>query len=215
MSDLTIRQHVLDELEFDPRLDAAKIGVAVKDGIVTLMGQVGSYAEKVAAERIAQRVKGVRGLAQELEVRFPANKKTEDDQIAERALKIISWDSTIPSGGIHVKVERGWVTLTGEVEWNYQRMSAENAVRKLSGIVGVTNSITVRPLVDVSDIKLRIESALKRNAEVEADAIKIAVTGGKVTLEGKVHAWYERGIVERAAWAVPGVVTVEDHLKVV
>lgn len=214
MSDLTIRQDVLDELEFDPRINAANIGVAVKEGIATLMGHVNSYAEKTAAEQVAQRVKGVRGIAQELEVRYPSNKKTDDDQIAERALKIISWDSTIPSGAVKVRVAQGRVTLSGEVEWNYQRLSAENSVRKLSGVVAVVNAITVRPRIDAADIKLRIEKALKRNAEVEADAIKVGVTGGKVVLEGKVHAWYERSVVERAAWAVPGVVSVEDHLKV-
>ncbi len=214
MSDMSLRQNVLDELEFDPAVDATKIGVAVDKGVVTLSGHVGSYAEKIAAERIVQRVKGVRGVAQEIEVRYPNEHRNADDEIAQRAAKILEWDSTVPPGKIKVKVEKGWITLSGEAEWQFQRRAAEAAVRKLSGVSGVMNMVTVRPRVDAINVKHRIEDALKRSAEVEADAIRVAVAGGRVTLEGKVRAWRARNVAEQAAWAAPGVVAVEDRLTI-
>lgn len=214
MSDITVRQDILDELEFEPSIDARNIGVAVNNGVVTLTGHVGSYAEKVAAERLAQHVKGVHAVAQEMEVRYPGDKRSSDDEIAKRAVNIIAWDTTVPDDRIRISVQRGWITLSGDVEWHYQRAGAESAVRKLSGVIGVTNLITVSPRVDASNIKHRIEDALKRNAAVEANAIRVAVSGGKVTLEGKVHAWHERGVAERAAWAAPGVSAVVDRLTI-
>lgn len=215
MSDITLRQNILDELEFEPSIDAANIGVAVDGSVVTLTGHVGSYAEKVAAERVALRVKGVRAMAQEIEVRYPESKKTADDEIAKRALNIIAWDTTIPDDKIQVKVQNGWVTLSGEVNWNFQRIAAENAVRKLSGVVGVANLITVYPHVDASNIKHRIDEALKRSAELDAGGIHVSVSDGKVTLRGKVRAWREREVAEVAAWAAPGVTSVEDQLTIV
>ena len=212
MTDKYLRQLVLDELDFEPSVDAANIGVAVENGVVTLSGHVHSYAEKMAAERAAQRVKGVRGIAEEIRVRYPEEKRTADDQIAQRALSIMSWDAQLPSGAVKVKVERGWVTLTGAVEWFYQKNAAAAAVRKLSGVVGVSNQIEVKPRVQMADVKQKILAALERNADVEANAIRIAVEGDTVKLEGKVKAWYERDLVERAAWSVPGVRSVEDHL---
>ncbi len=201
MSDISLRQDILDELEFEPSVNAAHIGVAVEKGVATLTGHVSSYAEKVAAEHAAQRVKGVRGIAEEIEVRYPDAKKTADDEIAKRALSIIGWDTTIPDDRLMVKVQNGWITLSGEVAWNYQRSGAEDAVRKLSGVLGVSNLITVKPHVDTYNLKHRIEDALKRSAEIEADNIRVVVSGGAVTLEGKVNSWYERGVAERAAWA--------------
>ena len=214
MSDMSLRQNVLDELEFDPAVDATKIGVAIDKGVVILSGHVGSYAEKIAAERTVQRVKGVRGVAQEIEVRYPNENKNADDEIAQRAAKILEWDSTVPPGKIKVKVEKGWITLSGEAEWQFQRQAAEAGVRKLSGVSGVMNMITVRPRVDAVNVKHRIEDALKRSAELQADAIRVAVAGGRVTLEGKVRAWRERNVAEQAAWAAPGVVAVEDRLTI-
>lgn len=214
MDDLYLRQEVLDELEFDPSLDAAKIAVAVSNGIVTLAGTTHSYAEKVAAEHAALRVKGVRGVAQEIKVVYPEDKKTGDDEIARRAVNILDWDTSIPAGKVKVKVQNGWLTLTGDVLWQYQKAAAEIAVRKLSGITGISNQIMVQPIVNAADIKTRIEDALKRNATIEADAIRVRVSGGAVTLEGKVHAWSERGIVEHAAWSAPGVVSVADNLMI-
>lgn len=212
MDDLSLRDSVLKELEFEPSLDAAHIGVAVDDGVVTLTGHVDSYAEKLTAERVVQRVKGVRGIAQNLDVRFRSDKKTSDDEIAKRALDIIAWDTTVPDEKVHVRVQKGWITLSGDVDWYFQRDAAEAAVRKLSGVTGITNAIMVKPQVRPADIKKRIEDALKRNAELEAEQIRVTVSGSHVTLQGKVKAWHERTVAERAAWATPGVSVVEDRL---
>jgi osmotically-inducible protein OsmY len=212
MSDMSLRQDVIDELDFDPSIDSANIGVAVSNGVVTLTGHVDSYSEKIAAEKAVQRVKGVRAVAQEIVVRHASDKKTADDQIAERALSIIAWNARIPGDAVKVKVAQGWVTLSGNVHWYYQSAAAEAAVRHLSGVVGVTNLIEVKPLAQPQDVRAKILEALKRNAEVEADSIRVLVQGDRVTLEGKVKAWYERGVAERAAWSAPGVAAVEDNL---
>jgi len=214
MSDKTLRQAVMDELEWDPSFNAQHIGVAVDEGVVTLTGHVASYIERLAAEKAVKRVKGVRAIAEEIEVRFPSDKKTSDDQIAKRALDVIAWDSTIPKDKIQIKVQNGFVTLAGEVDWFYQRDDAEAAVRKLTGVKGLSNEIKVKPQVRGTDIKQRIETALKRNAEVEADAIKVTVQEGRVILDGKVKAWYERELAERTAWSAPGVISVEDRISI-
>ena len=215
MSDRTLKLAVEDELTWEPSIDAEHIGVTAENGVVTLTGHVGSYTEKIIAERAAKRVKGVRAIAQEIEIRFPNDKKTSDDQIAKRALDIIAWDSTIPKDRVQVKVQGGFVTLTGQVDWHYQRTDAEYAVRKLEGIKGLSNEIRVKPRVQASDAKQRIESALKRNAEWEAGSIKVSVLDGRVTLDGKVKALYERDLAERTAWSAPGVISVEDHISIV
>jgi len=214
MSDKTLRQAVIDELEWEPSVNAQHIGVAVEDGVVTVTGHVGSYVERLAAEKAVKRVKGVRAIAEEIEVRFPSDKKTADDQIAKRALDVIAWDSTIPKDKIQIKVQNGFVTLSGEVDWFYQRDDAEAAVRKLTGVKGLSNEIKVKPQVRGTDIKQRIETALKRNAEVEADAIKVTVQEGRVILDCKVKAWYERELAERTAWSAPGVISVEDRISI-
>ena len=212
MTDTDRRRDVLDELDFDPSLDAAEIGVAVSDGVVTLTGHVGSYAEKVEAENAVRRVKGVRAIAQEIQVRYAEAKKIEDDQIAARALAIIDWSVHLPKQAIQVKVAKGWITLTGAVPWQYQAMGAEAAVRKLSGVVGVSNLIQVKPEVRPALVKDKILEAFKRGAMFEADGIKVRVEGDKVTLEGAVTAWADREAAERAAWSVPGVRAVEDRI---
>ncbi|HVV92985.1 MAG TPA: BON domain-containing protein [Hyphomicrobiales bacterium] len=214
MDDKQLRQDVVDELEWEPSIDAADIGVAVENGVVTLSGHVGSYAEKATAERVAKRVRGVRGIAQEIEVRSPYAKTNADDEIAKRAVDVIGWDTLLPKNAIQVKVEGGWLTLSGTVEWQYQRTAAEENVRKLSGVLGVTNLIAIKPRPQVPDIKKRIEDALKRNAEIEAGGIRINVAGDKVTLEGKVRAWHEREMLETAVWAAPGVGQVIDRVTV-
>ena len=215
MSDLTLRQTVLDELEFEPSVDAAHIGVAVKDGVVTLSGHVSSYAEKVAAERAVRRVKGVQAIAQDIDVRYPEDQKTADDEIALLALNILRWSSVVPSGSVLVKVQDGWVTLSGQVNWQYQRSAAESQIRRLSGVKGVLNSIAIKPRVQPTDIRRKIEEALKRNAEIQAQTIRISVEdGGRVGLEGNVHDWRERQVAENAAWSVPGVVRVDDRLHI-
>jgi osmotically-inducible protein OsmY len=175
---------------------------------------VASYAEKIAAERAARRVGGVRALAEEIEVRYPSEKKTADDQIAERALKVMAWDAMVPEDAVSVRVEKGWVMLEGSVPWYYQKSACEDAVRKLTGVAGVTNLIKVKPRVEAADVKDKIMAALKRNAEVEADAIRITVKDGTVTIDGKVKAWYERDLVEQAAWSAPGVASVIDRVRI-
>ena len=214
MSDKQIRQDVIDELDFDPSVNAAHIGVVVDNGVVTFTGHVGSYAEKLAAERIAQRVKGVRAIAQEIEVRYPSDKKTADDEIATRALNILNWNAVVPRG-IQVKVQDGWITLSGQVDWHFERDAAEKELRRLSGVAGVINNITLKARVQAQDVKRKIEDALKRSAETEAGHISVSVLdGGKVALNGQVHDWQERNTVGWAAWSAPGVKSVENLLTI-
>jgi osmotically-inducible protein OsmY len=213
MNALLLRQNVLDELEFDPSIDAAHIGVAVDKGAVTLTGHVANYAEKQAAIAAVGRVKGVHAIADNIEVRCPSDKKTSDDEIARRAVDILEWDSRVPGNSIQVMVRDGWVTLTGSVDWQYQKKHAEEDIRKLSGVHGATNNIEIRPGVQANDVKQRIEQALKRNAVIEANAIRVSVPEkNKVVLEGKVSSWGERYAVETAAWSAPGVNSVEDRM---
>lgn len=214
MSDVAVRERVQSALSFEPGIDDLHIGVAVDNGVVTLTGYVESYAQKMAAEETVQRVKGVRGIAQEIEVRAASDKQLADDQIAARALSIIAWDSTIPDGKIQVTVQHGWVTLSGKVEWFFQREAASSAVHKLSGVTGISNLIEVVPSVQAGDIKKKIEEALLRSAQIEAHRVEVNVRDHKVTLDGRVNSWVERGAVERAAWSVPGVVDVQDRLVV-
>jgi osmotically-inducible protein OsmY len=213
MSELQLRQDVVDELEFEPSVDAAHIGVAVDKGVVTLTGHVASYAEKQAAIAAVRRVKGVRAIAEEIEVRYPLGKETSDDEIAQRAIDILGWDTMVPTESIQVMVHNGWVTLTGSVDWHYQKKHAEEDVRKLAGVRGVTNTIEIKPSVQAEDVKRKIEEALKRHAEIEASAIRVTVRErDKVLLEGKVGSWDERHAVENAAWSAPGVKSVEDRM---
>ncbi len=214
MTDIQLRQNILDELDFEPSIDAAGIGVAVDDGVVTLTGHVPSYAQKLAAEAAVRRVRGVRAIAQEIEVRYPSDPKTSDDEIAKRALNALRWDTTVPGEKIKLTVNKGLAILTGEVPWHYQRNAAESAVRRLFGVTGVLNNITIKPRAEASDVKRKIEDALKRHAEVEAQAIRVSVLNDKVTLDGKVDNWDERDAVENAAWSAPGVRFVEDHLTI-
>ena len=215
MTDMQLRQDIIDELDFEPRVNSAHIGVTVDKGVVTLTGHVAHYAEKLAAAQAARRVKGVHAVAQEIEVRYPNDKKTADDEIAARALNILNWSTVVPADRIQVQVQNGWVTLTGEVEWHFQRSSAESELRKLSGVAGVVNEITITPRVQADDIKRKIEEALKRNAEIEAQRIQVSVLdGGRVSLKGKVHDWQERYSVKNAAWSAPGVTSVDDDLAI-
>ncbi len=215
MSDKQLRQDVLDELEFEPSVDATSIGVTVDKGIVTLTGHVPTFWQKTSAERTVWRVKGVKAIAQEIEVRFANGKKDADDQIAERAVQILSWDTSVPKDAVRIKVQHGWVTLEGEVNWQFQRQAAETDIRKLTGVMGVSNNITIKSAVQVPDVRKRIEDALRRRAEVEAHNITVNVGGnGAITLEGKVDNWDERRAVEHAAWSAPGVRSVEDRITI-
>jgi osmotically-inducible protein OsmY len=215
MSDSTLRQDIIDELDFEPSIDAADIGVAVENGVATLTGHVPTYAQKLTVEEVVRRVKGVKGMAQEIEVRPFGTNRTADDEIAKRAVNTINWNTSVPDGAVQVKVQDGWVTVTGKVEWQYQKKAAADAVRDLAGVVGVSNQIEIKQRASAFDVKKRIEDALKRHAEIEAQAIKVNVLdGGKIRLEGRVHAWSERSAAERAAWSALGVSSVEDRLTI-
>lgn len=210
-NDSSIRKDVIDELEFDPRIAADCIGVAVHNGIVTLSGHVPECAQKATAVAAAQRVRGVKGVAQDLSVRVQDDNKLDDDEIAEHAINVLKW-SVGASRDIKVVVDDGCVTLTGAVAWNYQREEAERAVRNLAGIVSVTNSITVRQPVKPETVADGIRKAFERNAQIESEAIEIAVDGTTVTLSGRVKAWYEKKMASDATWAIPGVTTVHDNI---
>jgi osmotically-inducible protein OsmY len=213
--DSALQAMVLEELEWEPSLDAAHIGVTARNGVVTLSGFVESYAAKATAERAASRVQGVKAIAEEIEVRLPNAQKHADDEIAERAIRILAWDIEVPEDRIHVKVEHGLVTLTGDVNYQFQKAAAEAAIRRLGGVRRVANFIRVLPAATDPDIvQQKIENALRRNAEIEASQINVSVDGGKVTLRGHVRSWFERGVAEDAAWAAPGVTEVQDELRV-
>jgi osmotically-inducible protein OsmY len=213
-TDSQLQQDVLDELDFEPSVSAAHIGVTAKNGVITLSGHAGSYAEKIAAEEAARRVNGVHAIAQEIEVRYPSDKKMADDEIAARALSIMKWNAVVPYNAVQVKVQDGRVTLLGEVDWQFQRVAAESGIRRLSGVAGVLNEITLKLRPEPVDVKRKIEDALRRSAEVEAKSIQVTSLGdGKIVLEGKVHDWQERDAVKRAAWSTTGVSAIEDRLQ--
>lgn len=214
MTDTQLRQDIIDELDFEPGVDAAHIGVAVENGVVTLSGHVSNYMERLAAENAVRRVKGVQAIALEIQVRYASDKKTADDEIARRALDIMRWSVVVPRDRIHITVSGGWVTLSGEVDSQYQRNAAEDEVRRLSGVAGIINKITIKPRVQAGDIKRKIEDAFRRHAEIEAQSVQVTADGGKVVLQGSVHDWHERAAAERAAWAAPGVISVDDRLTI-
>lgn len=214
MNDKDLRQDVVDALDFEPGIDSADIGVAAENGVITLTGHVPSYSQKLAAERAAWRVKGVKAIAEEIEVRIPGDKRHADDEIAQRALNVLAWDALVPRDTVRVKVQKGYVTLAGQLDWNYQREAAVAAIRKLDGIAGVINEITLKPVVQATDVKQRIADALKRHAEVEAKRVQIRVHDGEVDLEGEVDDWDERQAVVHAAWSVAGVKEVHDRLRI-
>lgn len=210
---LQLRQDVLDELEFEPSVNAAHIGVAAEKGVVTLTGYVESYPQKVSAVKATRRVKGVQAIADEIQIRYTTT--TADDEIARRALQMLKWNVALPDD-LQVIVRDGWITLTGSVGWQYQKNSAEKDVRKLNGVRGVINNIEIKPTAaKPENIKQKIEDALKRHAEIEARGIKVTVRdNSRVILEGKVDNWDERYAVEQAAWSAPGVRYVDDQLRI-
>lgn len=213
-TDKQLQHDVLEELKWEPGIDHADIGVAVIDGVVSLSGIVKSYAEKLLAEQAAQRVSGVRALAETLIVRYPGQPKTSDAEIARRVSDIIAWDPLVPDNRIAVKVEGGRVTLSGNVEWRYQADRAARAAGRITGVTGITNLVVIDPQVDPVDVRQRIEQALKRHAVLDASRINVMVDGHKVRLGGKVGSWQERDVVERAAWSAPGVTQIEDAITV-
>jgi osmotically-inducible protein OsmY len=205
---------VINELKWEPSINPAEIGVAVKDGVVTLTGYVDSYAQKLTAEKAAKRVRGVRGVAEEIEVRIPSMTKRTDADIARAALNALAWNVRVPNELVQVKVEDGWVTLEGEMDWAFQKEAAMDCVRDLTGVRGVMNLISIKPRVKTEEIKTKIGEAFKRSAELDANRVIVEAADGKVTLTGKVHSWTERDEAARIAWAAPGVSTVQNYIAV-
>jgi len=212
--DTNLKHDVEKELEFDPAIDATKIGVAATDGVVTLTGVVRSYSEKWDAEKIAKRVYGVKGLANDLEVVIDTAEHRDDSDIARSALNALNWDFSVPKDKIKVAVTKGWLTLEGQVEWDYQRRAAANTVRNLRGVRGVTNDIIVRPKPAAGDVKEKIQAAFKRSAEIDSKSIGVQTSDGTVTLTGSVHSWAEREDAVNAAWSAPGVNKVVDRIAI-
>ena len=213
-TDAQLKADVIDELAWDPAINATGIGVMVQDGVVTLTGHLDSFAEKHALEQALQRVAGVRGIALELDVKLSAEHKRSDSEIAQAAATALRLNSLVPEGKVKVKVESGWVTLTGEVDWSYQLARAEQCIRTLAGVRGLDNQITIRPRASGKDIRSEITAALTRQAMREARHITVEVEGGVVTLRGKVHSLAEREAAVGAAFSAPGVSRVVDKLEV-
>ena len=213
-TDSELQHDVLAELEWEPTVDAAEIGVSAKDGIVTLNGAVKNFPEKWGAEEAALRITGVKGVANEIEVRLIPGRDRSDADVARSAINALEWSTYIPQDRIKVEVEKGWVALKGTVEWKYQKDRAEDAVRHLVGVKGVTNRINVKSPVTSTDVRQKIENALKRSAEVDAQRITVETIGDNVILRGTARSFAERKEAERAAWSAPGVSEVENHIKV-
>lgn len=215
-ADDEIQRDVLDELSWEPRVQPNEIGVSVREGVVTLRGWVDNYAKKWSAERAAHRVRRVRAVANDIEVRLPSSAERTDPELARAATQALEWDALVPERALDVTVSNGWITLRGEVEWEYQRRAAERAVRRLTGVRGVTNGVTVRPNEEPvpDEVHEHIRSALLRSVETDARGIDVQARGGVIVLHGTVRSWMEREEAERVAWSAPGVTQVDNHITV-
>jgi osmotically-inducible protein OsmY len=213
-TDAELQSDVLDELKWEPAVTAAHIGVTARQGVVTLSGHVPSYGEKFAAERSTVKVYGVKAVANELEVKLHKDGARTDEDIAAACVNALGFNYSVPRNSVKTVVRDGWITLAGEVEWQYQKEAAERAVHYLMGVRGVTNTIALKPHLSAGDIKDRIEAALRRSAEVDARNIKVETSNSKVTLRGSVRSWTEREEAQHAAWAAPGVTHVDNVITV-
>jgi osmotically-inducible protein OsmY len=213
-TDSQLQHDVIDELEWEPSVDSSKIGVTAKSGVITLTGAVPRYVEKMEAERLAKSIAGVKAVANDIEVRLPGASERNDTEIASAALNALKWHTSIPDDKLKVTVRNGWVTLEGNVDWQFQRQAARDAVCHLMGVKGVVNDIVITAKPKAKDIKTKIEAAFKRKAELDASHVQVDAFDGAVKLKGNVDSWTEFSEAERVAWAAPGVASVDNELTV-
>jgi osmotically-inducible protein OsmY len=213
-TDLKIKQDVLDELKWQPNIDETQIGVIVKDGIVTLEGTVDSYTKKIAAEKAVKNVYGVKAVVEDIKVKYNAGDSKTDEEVAKAAVNAIQWNASVPSDTVKIKVEDGWVYLSGEVAWEYQKNAAKNAITKLYGVKGVVNNISLKQTLTPFEVENRIAKAFERSAKLESKKIKVEVDGHTVRLNGTVHSVAEKEEARKAAFFAPGVTKVENNLVV-
>lgn len=213
-TDMELQREVTTELRWDPSVRDEEVAVAVRDGVVTLGGTVDSFAVKLAALKAAERVGGVHAVADELDVRLPGPSQRSDTELAHQVVSALRWDVLVPDDRIKARLEQGWVTLEGEVEWEFERRAARRAVQNITGLRGVTNLVTLKQRASALDVSQRIKDALRRQAELDARMIEVEAADGAVTLHGTVHSWAERRQAEQAAWSAPGVTRVDDRLVV-